>query len=252
MKSTPARSCSSTTTPTLFDRELRGNFGTRYAITEVDSNGLTNTSRPIYGENKYTDILPSLNMSYEVAENMLLRFGAAKVMARPLLGNLAPSITAFSAPNAAGVTTGGSITIGNPKLEPFRAINLDLSLEWYFGQGSLISIAVFDKDVRSFPQTVVNSGTLSSILSQGHPGPDHRRHHHGHARPDRGRHAVRQHPGVRHPPVSRRAGRLHPRLRDRLSAEPDVPAVVPRQVRHPGQLHPPGVGAGLHHRSGPA
>jgi TonB-dependent receptor len=151
----------------LFDRQLRGNFGTRYAITEVDSNGLTNTSRPIYGENKYTDILPSLNMSYEVAENMLLRFGAAKVMARPLLGNLAPSITAFSAPNAAGVTTGGSITIGNPKLEPFRAINLDMSLEWYFGQGSLISIAVFDKDVRSFPQTVVNSGTLSSILSQG-------------------------------------------------------------------------------------
>jgi iron complex outermembrane receptor protein len=152
---------------TLFDRELRGNFGTRYAITEVDSNGLTNTSRPIYGENKYTDILPSLNMSYEVADNMLLRFGAAKVMARPLLGNLAPSITAFSAPNAVGATTGGSITIGNPKLEPFRAINLDLSLEWYFGQGSLISIAVFDKDVRSFPQTVVNSGTLSSILSQG-------------------------------------------------------------------------------------
>lgn len=151
----------------VFDRELRGNFGTRYAITEVDSNGLTNTSRPIYGENKYTDILPSLNMSYEVAENMLLRFGAAKVMARPLLGNLAPSITAFSAPNAVGATTGGTITIGNPKLEPFRAINLDASLEWYFGQGSLISVAVFDKDVSSFPQTVVNSGTLSSILDQG-------------------------------------------------------------------------------------
>ena len=151
---------------TLFDRELRGNFGTRYAITDVESNGLTNTSRPIYGENKYTDLLPSLNASYEVADNMLLRFGAAKVMARPLLGNLAPSITQFSAPNAAGATTGGTITVGNPKLEPFRAINLDLSLEWYFSSGSLISVAVFDKDVRSFPQTVVNSGTLSSILDQ--------------------------------------------------------------------------------------
>ncbi|MDB5456593.1 MAG: TonB-dependent receptor [Caulobacter sp.] len=148
----------------VFDRQLRGNFGTRYALTEVEANGLTNTSRPISGENKYHDILPALNMAYEVADNMMVRFGAAKVMSRPLLGNLAPSITAFSAPNSSGSTTGGSITVGNPKLAPFRATNYDLSFEWYFAPGALFSAAIFDKDISSFPQTLVNSGTLPSIL----------------------------------------------------------------------------------------
>jgi hypothetical protein len=39
-------------------------------------------------------------MAYEVADNMLIRLGIAKVMSRPLLGNLAPSVTAFTVPNA--------------------------------------------------------------------------------------------------------------------------------------------------------
>ena len=147
----------------LFGRELRGNVGTRYALTEVESDGLTNTSRPISGSNKYHDILPSLNVAYEVYDNMLLRFGAAKVMARPLLGNLAPNVTAISVPSN-GATVGGSLTVGNPKLDPFRATNLDLSLEWYFTQGALVSVAVFNKDISSFPQTLVTSASLSSFL----------------------------------------------------------------------------------------
>lgn len=147
----------------LFGRELRGNVGTRYALTEVESDGLTNTSRPISGSNKYHDILPSMNVAYEVYDNMLLRFGAAKVMARPLLGNLAPNVTAISVPSN-GATVGGSLTVGNPKLDPFRATNLDLSLEWYFAQGALVSVAVFNKDISSFPQTLVSSTSLSSFL----------------------------------------------------------------------------------------
>ncbi|PHY21721.1 TonB-dependent receptor [Caulobacter sp. BP25] len=148
----------------LFGRELRGNIGTRYAITDVQSDGLTNSSRPISGENNYKDVLPSLNAVYEVADNMFLRFGAAKVMARPLLGNLAPSVTAISVPSTAGATVGGSLTVGNPKLDPFRATNYDLSFEWYFTSGALISIAVFDKDIKNFPQTLINNGPLSSIM----------------------------------------------------------------------------------------
>ncbi len=147
----------------LFGRELRGNLGGRYAITEIDSDGLTNTSRPISGHNKYNDFLPSLNASYEVYDNMLLRFGAAKVMARPLLANLAPNVTSISVPSN-GATVGGSLTVGNPKLEPFRATNLDLSLEWYFQPGALVSVAVFNKDISNFPQTLVSASNLSAFL----------------------------------------------------------------------------------------
>ncbi len=148
----------------IFDRTLRGNIGTRYALTDLLSSGLTNTARPVSATNKYHDILPSLNAAYELTDRMMVRLGVAKVMARPLLGNLAPSVTAFSTPSTAGATTGGSITLGNPQLKPFRAVNYDLSYEWYFAKGALFSAAVFDKEISSFPQTVVSSGLLSSIL----------------------------------------------------------------------------------------
>jgi len=147
----------------VFGRTLRGNVGTRYALTEVESSGLTNTSRPIAGENKYHDVLPSLNAAYEVADNMIIRFGAAKVMARPMLANLAPSVTAISVPTT-GATVGASLTVGNPKLDPFRAVNYDLSFEWYFTTGALVSVAIFDKQINNFPQTLISNAPLSAIL----------------------------------------------------------------------------------------
>ncbi|KPF83726.1 TonB-dependent receptor [alpha proteobacterium AAP38] len=149
----------------LFGNPFRGNVGTRIAVTEVDSLGNSNAGRPLKGSNKYTDILPSLNMVYEPIDDVLLRFGASKVMARPLLGNLSPTITALSIPNT-GATTGATLTIGNPKLKPFRSDNFDASVEWYFQPGGLISIAGFSKDISSFPQTVLYSAKLSDFLDE--------------------------------------------------------------------------------------
>ncbi len=147
----------------LLGRPFRGNVGTRVAVTEVESLGNSTAGRPIEGKNRYTDILPSLNAVYEPVDDFIVRFGASKAMARPLLGNLSPTITALSVPNT-GATTGATLTIGNPKLKPFRSTNLDLSLEWYFMPGALVSIAGFNKDVSSYPQTVNYSARLSEFL----------------------------------------------------------------------------------------
>ena len=95
----------------------------------------------------YSDTLPSLNMVLEPLENFLIRFAAAKVMARPNLGSLTPSVT---------VSVSGAnhtVTAGNPNLDPFRAKAYDLSFEWYFNEDSLISLALFRKDIDSFVQT---------------------------------------------------------------------------------------------------
>ncbi len=146
----------------LFGRELRGNAGTRVAVTEVESFGETQAGRPIKGSNKYTDFLPSMNLNYEIVDNLLLRFSASRVMARPLLGNLSPTIQSISVPND-GSTVGGTLTIGNPKLQPFRATNFDVSAEWYFAPGGLLSIAAFSKDISSFPQTVLYEARLSEF-----------------------------------------------------------------------------------------
>jgi iron complex outermembrane recepter protein len=147
----------------LFGRPMRGNAGTRVAITDVTSDGTSSAGRPIQGKNKYTDYLPSMNLVYEPLDDFFLRFGMSKVMARPLLGNLSPSITAISVPNT-GATVGGTMTIGNPKLAPFRAMNIDLSAEWYFAPGGLLSLAFFNKDIGSFPQTVLFEARLSQLV----------------------------------------------------------------------------------------
>ena len=98
-------------------------------------------------DNDYDDWLPSLNLAWDVRDDLVLRFGAAKVMARPQLASLNPG---------SGITfnTSGDITarVGNPYLDPFRANTYDLSAEWYFADQSLLSLALFYKDIDTYIQ----------------------------------------------------------------------------------------------------
>ena len=147
----------------VMGRNMFGNIGVRYVETDVRSVGETNAGRPIYGSNTYDDTLPSFNLAWEVMDDFYLRFGASKVMSRPMLGNLSPAVTGISIPSN-GNTTGGTITVGNPKLSPFRGTAYDMSAEWYFTTGALLSFAVFKKDIESYPQTVLYEAPLSEFL----------------------------------------------------------------------------------------
>jgi iron complex outermembrane receptor protein len=130
---------------------LRGNIGVRYVETNQVSNGYTYVSGAplaISTDRTYDDTLPSMNLVLELRPELLLRFGAAKVMARPDLGSLTPGATV----SVSGA--GRSVTAGNPNLDPYRAKAYDLSLEWYFDKSSLLSLALFRKDIDSFVQTL--------------------------------------------------------------------------------------------------
>jgi TonB-dependent receptor len=136
----------------IFGRRLRGNLGVRYVKTELHAEGyqalgggtLTEVDR------SYEDWLPSLNLSYDVTDEFVVRFAAARVMARPQLGNLSPG---------GSINTTGqlSITTGNPQLDPFRASTLDASFEWYFAKDSLISVGLFYKNIGTYIQTLRTS-----------------------------------------------------------------------------------------------
>lgn len=157
----------------LAGHELRGNVGVRYAKTGVDGAGVVGTV-PVVAKNDYTDTLPSLNLSYEVIDDLLVRVAAAKVMSRPMLANLTPGSTSFTTTctsngnGAAETCAPGSavpgITMGNPYLKPFRSDNYDLSVEWYFAKGGVLSAAYFRKDIGSFPQQLLGLGPLSTAL----------------------------------------------------------------------------------------
>jgi iron complex outermembrane recepter protein len=128
---------------------VRGNVGVRQVNTELKSQGYLATGGGLLVtvKNEYEDTLPSLNVAVDVMEDVVFRFGAAKVMARPQLQNLNPGGT---------VSTTGTLTIttGNPLLEPFRATTYDTSVEWYFSDEGLFSVAFFYKDIDSYIQTI--------------------------------------------------------------------------------------------------
>ena len=134
----------------LAGRPLRGNAGIRYARTEIDTLGYSSVGggTPVNYSHSYNDWLPSVNLAWEVADTLVLRFGAAKVMARPQLGALNPG---------SGITfnsTGGTSTarVGNPFLDPFRATTVDFSAEWYFADDALLSMGLFYKDIDTYIQ----------------------------------------------------------------------------------------------------
>src|SRR5262249_26831427 len=74
----------------------------------------------------------------------MLRFGASIAISRPPLDAL---VTGFSLSTTGNPRTGGG---GNPKLDPFKADQFDLSYEWYFHEESLLAIAPFYKDVKTY------------------------------------------------------------------------------------------------------
>ena len=139
----------------LFGVPVRGDIGARYVETTTTATGLLNGTQATV-ERSYDDFLPALNLAFEATDDVLLRFGVAKVMSRPSLGSLTPggSLGTFSAD---GDQFNGEDTwvysSGNPGLEPYRATNYDFSAEWYFAPESMIAFSTFYKDVGSFFST---------------------------------------------------------------------------------------------------
>lgn len=94
-------------------------------------------------ESEYTYLLPSANLNYRITEDLRLRLGAARTMARPSVEMLAPTNTTES-------VSWGEFTqrySGNAELKPYSADQFDVSLEWYFGRNSIFNIAAFYKHI---------------------------------------------------------------------------------------------------------
>lgn len=98
----------------------------------------------------YDYILPNLDFSLDLNDNMKVRASLNKTIARPELGNMFVDTSAGNPGTATalgGVWTGSS---GNAQLDPLESNNLDLSFEYYYGEGSAFTVAYFDKSISNF------------------------------------------------------------------------------------------------------
>jgi iron complex outermembrane receptor protein len=137
---------------------VRGNAGLQLVHTSqfssafnVDSRSCANdvcTLGGVRGSTSYNDVLPSLNLVFDLGSDQVLRLGAARVMARPTLNDMRASLGfGLDNNNGAPILKGGA---GNPYLKPFRANAIDLSYEKYWGNKAYVGVAAFHKDLRTY------------------------------------------------------------------------------------------------------
>ena len=134
-------------------RPFSGNVGVRMANTDSESPGWTTPDRvnvpatAINPSHSYSEVLPSLNLAFEVSDTSLLRLGLAKVMSRPPLDDLKSSQTLF----ISGFGANG--TAGNPMLNPTAALQAAISYEWYPSDFTSVALAWHHSDLESFVGT---------------------------------------------------------------------------------------------------
>lgn len=166
----------------LGDMPITVNFGARYSTTDVlatavqsditdivattdatlFSNVFSNAPQEIHESGSYSNLLPNLNVKLELNEDMVLRFGVYDSLTRPTMSQLSPATT-FNEPRRQNLTAQG----GNQNLKPFKSENWDISYEWYYGDASMFSFAVFNKKVDDFIITLSGQETFNLTDRQG-------------------------------------------------------------------------------------
>ncbi|HEX5337818.1 MAG TPA: TonB-dependent receptor, partial [Gallionella sp.] len=144
------------------NRLLDGNVGLRVVSTSESVSGyrtaLAGGVAPIRLVDRYTDILPSMNLRYALAPGLYVRGALSKTITRQDFNKFSPSMTL----NPAQL----NITVGNPALKPVRADNLDLAVEKYFNETTSIHATGFWKSVDGFVTSVVNPETYGGVRYQ--------------------------------------------------------------------------------------
>jgi TonB-dependent receptor len=162
----------------LDEHMLDGNVGVRVVRTENAAAGYltfpnvvyapylgAGEFEPISARNSYTDVLPSVNVRWEPVDDLIVRFAASKAVARPdfsdmqayqiLNADVRDGVTPPTTPGATLPVTDLELTgssYDNPYLEPMKANQFDLSLEWYFDpdRGGMAWVNFFHKDIKDY------------------------------------------------------------------------------------------------------
>jgi iron complex outermembrane receptor protein len=161
-----------------------GNFGARVVDTREDSwvyvpdgaftspvqNACVNAGAMVsaYGcwnidkvKHSYWDVLPSVNLSFDLTDEQKLRFSADEVMSRPDYSALAGSVALTDL-----IFTGSG---GNPDLKPIKAAQFQGSWEWYYGPESLLAVELFYIDLSTDVTFGTHTGLFPDASLPGNP-----------------------------------------------------------------------------------
>jgi iron complex outermembrane receptor protein len=147
----------------VFGYRTRANLGVRYYTTDTTSSGELNTGTslsPVSIKNNDRGWLPAANLAVSVTDDFIVRLSANRNVNRAPLSDLAAAGTLTTAP------FGGSISVGNPYLKPYKATSVEGSLEYYFDHSGYASVGFFYKDMDSF---ITSETTVEPYSATGYP-----------------------------------------------------------------------------------
>lgn len=166
----------------LGDMTLNVMAGLRYEQTDVTSTTLqleplrivwesdndfavqaSDTTQALATEHDYSNVLPNLDVSLDVTDDVVARFSVSKTLARPAYNQLfnATTVGRPGRPTALGGRASGNA--GNVRLDPLESTNIDLSVEYYYSESSAISIGYYRKDVENFVGTAQATESLFGL-----------------------------------------------------------------------------------------
>lgn len=161
------------------DIPIQLNVGVRYEETQVTSSVLQQVPVAVWwlggsewhtqyldGDNNFLSLsgshdvfLPMLDIKLDLTQELVGRISWGKTISRAPLGDLAGGRQLSGSPKV-GSRNGSE---GNTNLQPFESTNLDLSLEYYYAEGSYAAIGYFKKDVKNFIGNQIVSTTIDGF-----------------------------------------------------------------------------------------
>ncbi len=138
--------------------DVTGRFGVRNrAVSDVlaQFNGRQRASA------RYDDVFPSLHLRYNLTDSLLIRSSFSTTIGRPEID----VVTGTADYNVAS----RAITIPNTELVPQRSQNYDVSLEYYFRPVGVLSVGVFEKNIRDYITSVDTTISEAAAADLGAP-----------------------------------------------------------------------------------
>jgi TonB-dependent receptor len=167
------------------------NGGLRYERTDVSSTALQQVPEAVvwladndfqirYGsglenvaeEADYNHLLPNIDFRLDITDEIVARASYSQTIGRAPYSNL-DAATTVGSPNRPTVLGGlNSGSSQNPSLLPLESENFDLSVEWYYGDASYVSVGFYDKTVVNFLGNGIDTRPLFGLLdpTSGEPG----------------------------------------------------------------------------------
>ncbi|MFM8337391.1 MAG: TonB-dependent receptor domain-containing protein, partial [Opitutaceae bacterium] len=125
---------------------------------------LTLLDRGYRARKEYLRLFPSVNASYNLAENIIARFAWYRTVGRPDFNQYSGGLTL---PDIEQPKPGDRITVSNVGIKAWQAATWMTRLEYYFGNGGEVSGAFFLRDFTNFFDSVTIPATPEFLAAYG-------------------------------------------------------------------------------------